>query len=164
MANLRNVDEYVKTIVIAYIAGELVKLLPDCEGRKYCEEKILLCWKWIERNEFDMEAFENCLDSMDDKDLVYYVSNETIQEYQEIYNVILQCVSFTAMQALSELGECFPEYLDGVEDDEYYELTISLAIKKCSFLKEKIKEISNYCTKKIQDDTNEIIKRSELLY
>lgn len=162
MYNLENLSDYEKTIIAVYIGEKIIDLLPKSEGYFYCKEKLSLCWKWIERCEVDLDDYADCLDNPSEKDLVYYTSNEKDKDYQEVYGMILQIVSYTAMQAIIEKGLSLPEYLDDIDDEYLYSL-IDLSIRKCKNIEGKINLVIQYCNYKILNEQNTIIKMNEIM-
>ncbi|MDP4178252.1 MAG: Imm6 family immunity protein [Bacillota bacterium] len=121
-----------------------------------------LCWKWIERCEVNLDDYTDCLDNPTEKDLVYYTSTEKDKDCQEIYGMLLQIVSYTAMQAITEKGLSLPQYLDDI-DDEYLYSIINLAIKRYRNIEEKIKIVIKYCNDKIINELNTVIKMNEVI-
>lgn len=162
MYNLENLSDYEKTIIAVYIGENMLHLLPKSEGYFYCKEKLSLCWKWIERCEINLDDYANCLDNPSEKDLVYYTSNEKDKDIQEVYGMILQSVSYTAMQAITENGLGLPEYLDDI-DDEYLYSIIDLAIKRCKNMEKKINLVIQYCSLKVLNEPNIAIKMNEIM-
>lgn len=152
----------IKKQLLLYIGEKIIDLLPKSEGYFYCKEKLSLCWKWIERCEVDLDDYVDCLDNPSEKDLVYYTSNEKDKECQEVYGMVLQIVSYTAVQAITEKRLSLPEYLDNI-DDEYLYSIIDLAIRKYKNLERKINLVIEYCNYKILNEPNTVIKMNEIM-